>query len=112
MHAKSKHDAADRAGEPATLDQRVSEAEGGLESGIVRATGDLPSGAIITEKGLAAILGKHPCSIRRAVDRGELPPPARLMGKPSWTAGVIVRHIEKRLELAAEEADILTNHLM
>jgi predicted DNA-binding transcriptional regulator AlpA len=72
--------------------------------GICVEIGALPSGAIVTEKGLAGMLGKSQDSIKRAVERGELPPPVRLMGKPTWTAGSVVRHIEKRLEEAAREA--------
>ena len=40
-------------------------------------------------------------TIKRAVERGELPRPVRLMGKNTWTAGAIVRHLEARLEAEA-----------
>ena len=43
-------------------------------------------------------------SVKRAVQRGELPPPCRLFGGNAWTAGAIVQHIEKRLDQAAQEA--------
>ena len=72
---------------------------------VCRELGDLPAGALVTEAGLAKMLHKHPESIRRAVERGELPRPARLMGKPTWTVGAIVRHIEARLNAEAKEAD-------
>lgn len=74
--------------------------------GVCVELGALGSGAIITEDWLAARMGKG-CreTIRRAVERGELPPPVRIMGKSTWTAGAIVRHIEKRLELAAQEVE-------
>ncbi len=74
-------------------------------NGVCAKIGALPPGALVTEKGLATMMGKSAKSIRRAVARGELPPPVRLMGQLSWTAGAIVRHIEKRLEVAAREAE-------
>lgn len=64
--------------------------------------GGLPDGAVVSEGGLARLFGKHPASIKRAVERGELPPPVRLMGRPVWTAGVLRRHLDRRLEEAAE----------
>jgi hypothetical protein len=73
--------------------------------GIVRELGELGSGAVITESGLAKLMRRHPVSIKRAVERGELPPPIRLLGGPAWTVGVIVRHLEARLEQAAKEAE-------
>ncbi len=44
-------------------------------------------------------------SVRRAVEHGDLPPPVRLFGQNTWTAGVLVRHLEARLEQAAQEAE-------
>ena len=69
--------------------------------GVCAELGQLGEGAIVTEHGLAEIFGKHPVSVKRAVERGELPPPTRLMGKPVWTIGAIRRHIEERLEAEA-----------
>jgi hypothetical protein len=63
--------------------------------------GGLNDGALVFESGLARMFGKHPVSIKRAIERGELPPPTRLMGKPVWTVGAIRRHIEERLETEA-----------
>jgi hypothetical protein len=72
--------------------------------GVYAAIGALPPGALVTEDGLAGLLGKE-CreSIKRAVARGELPYPVRLMGKNTWTAGAIVRHVEDRLESEARK---------
>ena len=67
-------------------------------SGVFAALGALPLGALITEPGLAKMLGKCTASIKAAVERGELPRPARLMGKNTWTAGAIIRHHENRLD--------------
>lgn len=43
-------------------------------------------------------------TVKRAVKRGELPPPVRVMGKPTWTVGLIRTHMEKRLEDVARDA--------
>ncbi len=67
--------------------------------GIYVELGKLPPATLITESGLAGMLGKA-CreSIKRAIGRGELPPPIKLMGKNGWTVGRIVQHIEERLD--------------
>lgn len=77
--------------------------EPGDMTGVCAALGELGDGAVITEKGLAEMFGRHPMTIKRAVARGELPPPVRLFGTPVWTAGVIVKHLQSRLE--AESVD-------
>lgn len=71
--------------------------------GIIRVLSDSNPADIITEKALAHLFQRHPVSIKRAVRRGELPPPCRLFGGNAWTVGVIISHIEKRLEEAAKE---------
>ena len=73
--------------------------------GVMQELGKLPAGAIVSEAALAGMLRRHPCSIRRAVRRGELPPPVRLCGHPAWTAGHLVRYVENRLADAAREAE-------
>ncbi|HLX64063.1 MAG TPA: hypothetical protein VKX17_22515 [Planctomycetota bacterium] len=72
--------------------------------GIYLELGNLPPATILTEDGLAGMLGKA-CreSIKRAVARGELPPPAKLMGKNCWTAGRIVQFFEERLDAEARK---------
>jgi hypothetical protein len=69
--------------------------------GVYDRIGRLPPGAIVTEDGLATLLGKN-CreTVKRAVERGELPPPIKLMGRNCWTAGRIVGFLERRLEAA------------
>jgi hypothetical protein len=66
---------------------------------------ELPPATLLDEVALAALLGCHRCSIRRGVERGELPSPARLLGKPAWTAGRILDHFTARLEAAEAEAE-------
>ena len=73
--------------------------------GICAELGAMPSGALITEKALAALLGRTAKSIKRAVARGELPPPVRILGELRWTVGSLLRHIEKRLDDAARESE-------
>jgi predicted DNA-binding transcriptional regulator AlpA len=73
--------------------------------GIIVALADLGAGALISEEALAHLLGRHRASVKRAVRRGELPPPVRFLGRPTWTAGAILRHMEDRLEKAAREAE-------
>ena len=67
--------------------------------------GQLGRGAIITEAALARMLDRRQVTLKRAVKRGELPPPVRLLGGPVWTAGSIVGHLEQRLQDAAKEAE-------
>ncbi|MBU48724.1 MAG: hypothetical protein CL920_08515 [Deltaproteobacteria bacterium] len=73
--------------------------------GIIAELGSWPPSTIITEEYVANLFKRCPTSIKRAVGRGELPPPTRLMGKPTWTVGTIVRHIEARLEESAKDAE-------
>ena len=75
------------------------------DDGIIREIGDLPPGALVSEECLARIFGRHPISIKRAVERGELPPPTRLFGNSVWTAKAILCHIEGRLAIAKKEAE-------
>jgi len=73
--------------------------------GIVRELGELPPGAIVEEEALARMFGRHSVSVKRAVERGELPPPVRMFGKPCWTVGAILAHVEARLEDTKREAE-------
>lgn len=70
--------------------------------GIVQ-LGTLSPNSLISEAGLAEMFGKCRDSIKAAVDRRELPPSVRIMGKPMWTVGVIVRHVETMLESEAKK---------
>ena len=67
--------------------------------------GELPPGAILEEEAVARMFNRHPASVKRAVERGELPPPVRLFGKPAWTAGAILAHMDARLAAAKREAE-------
>ena len=73
--------------------------------GIIVALGEMKPGTIVTEEGLAQLFKRHVVSVKRAVERGELPPPCRLFGTRVWTAGALIRYIERRLDNAAQEAE-------
>ncbi len=79
--------------------------------GVIALLGDLRPGAILTEAGVARLFSRHVASVKRAVQRGELPPPCRLFGSNAWTAGSLVQHIEQRLAEAAKEADAMARKL-
>jgi hypothetical protein len=72
--------------------------------GVIAPLGEMPPGTIVTEEGLAQLFKRHVVSVKRAVERGELPPPCRLFGARVWTAGALIRYIEHRLDNAAREA--------
>jgi hypothetical protein len=77
---------------------------GPVPEGIIAVFGDLGPDAVIMEQGLGILFGRHESSIKRAVERGELPPPVRLFGQNAWTAGSLTRHFEDRLQRAADKA--------
>ncbi len=74
---------------------------------IVKELGELPASSVVTEEALAKLFNRHPVSIKRAVERGELPPAVRLFGKPIWTTQIIRDHLSKRLVQAQKEAESL-----
>src|SRR5262245_51122024 len=53
---------------------------------------------LICEHKLAQVFRCHVTSVKRAVQRGELPPPVPLFGVNFWTAAAILEHISARLE--------------
>ena len=83
----------------------------GLSSGVIRELGELPAGAVISEQGLARIFDRHKVSIKRAVERGELPPSVRLFGEPVWTVKAILEHLGNRLEQAKKETEQLQKQI-
>jgi len=79
--------------------------ETGISCSIVKKLGELPVGAIVDEEAIAQMFGRCTTSVKRAVDRGELPKPVRLFGKPCWTAGRILNFLDKRMETAQQESE-------
>lgn len=99
----------------ALVDHDPVETEGSSDPdemlGVIALLGELQPGAILTEVGVARLFHRHVASVKRAVLRGELPPPCRLFGSNVWTAGALVQHIEQRLEAAAKEANRMAQKL-
>ena len=83
------------------------DAEQNNDLGIIRELGDLPADAVISEQALTKIFDRHRVSIKRAVERGELPPSIRLFGEPVWTVKVLREHLGKRLDQAKKESEHL-----
>ena len=71
--------------------------------GIIAILGDLGPGAVINEEALATLFRRSASSVKRAVDKGELPEPIRLFAQPTWTVRVLVDHLEQRLRQAAQK---------
>jgi hypothetical protein len=80
-------------------------ADGNRLLGIIGVLGELKPAAIITEEGVARLFNRHVASVKRAVQRGELPPSTRLFGQNVWTVGTLIRHIENRLDQAAKDTE-------
>ncbi|MFC1762976.1 hypothetical protein ACFL6U_12965 [Planctomycetota bacterium] len=76
-------------------------------SGIIRELGTLPEYTVIYESALARILNRHKVSIKRAVERGELPPGVKMFGEQAWTVKAIREHISQRLVKAAQDIEKL-----
>jgi len=57
---------------------------------------------VIDINGMAQLLGRHQQTVKRAVRRGELPRGTRLMGRTTWTAAGILRHVEGRVKRQTE----------
>ncbi len=85
--------------------------EQSVAPGIIKELGDLPAETIISEQGLAKIFNRHKVSIKRAVERGELPPSVKLFGEPVWTIKALREHLAKRLDAAKKESEQLQKKL-
>jgi hypothetical protein len=81
------------------------------DAGIIRELGDLAPDTVITEEALAKIFDRHRVSVKRAISRGELPPPVRLFGEPCWTVRALREHMSKRLEAAKKETEQLERRI-
>ncbi len=79
--------------------------------GIIRQLGDLPAEAVVSEEGLAKMLGKCRTSIKRAVRRQELPVPVRMFGESVWTVQALRDHLSQRLEAAKKDAERLQRRI-
>jgi hypothetical protein len=81
--------------------QEPQEVEPDME--IMTALAVLPPHALISEHQLAELFRRHVSSVKRAVQREELPPPVALFGANVWTVAVILDHISARLEAARKD---------
>ena len=86
-------------------------ADGNNLLGIIAVLGELKPAAIITEEGVARLFNRHVASVKRAVQRGELPPSIPLFGQNVWTVGILIRHIESRLDQAAKDVERSTRKI-
>jgi len=73
------------------------------DSGIITAIGSVPPGTILNEKSLAEAFSRSTMSIKRAVERKEIPPPIKVLGELRWTAGSILSYLERRIEEKRQE---------
>src|SRR5262249_47284252 len=71
-----------------------------VESGVefMTALAMLPPQTLISESRLAQMARRHVTSVKRAIQRGELPPPVPLFGANVWTVAAILEYINARLE--------------
>ena len=79
--------------------------------GIIRELGELPPDTVLSEEALAKMFRRHRVSVKRAVERGELPPSIRLFGEPVWTVRALRDHMSKRLEAAKKEVERLHHRI-
>lgn len=80
--------------------------------GIWREFNDLGRDTLISEAAMAQIFGKHLMSIRRAIDKQQLPQPAKLMDARVWRLGTILDFIDARLKAEQKEADKLRRRVL
>ena len=71
---------------------------------IMAALAALPPHTLIFEHQLAQMFGRHVSSIRRAIQRGELPPSVPLLNDHVWTTGVLWQYTIARLDAAQQTA--------
>src|SRR5438132_13696408 len=65
---------------------------------IMTALAVLPPQTLLSQYKLAQMVRRHVTSVKRAIQRGELPPPVPLFGANVWTVAAILEHISARLE--------------
>jgi hypothetical protein len=84
-------------------------------SGVCIDLATLPVNAQLDMHALAKIFKRSKKSIQRAIRRGDLPKPFRMMGKCVWLAGVIIDHfVEKQkaaLQLDEKRKERLSRHV-
>ena len=84
--------------EPAQLDEHGKGA-------VLDELAKLPEKAILDEAALAKALHVAPRTLRRMVNRWQLPPPVPLGGRSVWFAGRVLAHIEAAAIRAEKDAE-------
>ena len=72
---------------------------------LIDALARLPAMAILDEAALAKALHVAPRTLRRMVNRWQLPPPVPLGGRSVWFAGRVLAHIEAAAIRAEKDAE-------
>lgn len=71
-----------------------------FNSNIISGFCDIRPETLIDKKTVGMKFGRCDASVDRAVNRGELPPPIKVLGKQRWLVGAILEHFR---ELHAQE---------
>lgn len=74
-------------------------------TGIITALATLPEKALLEETAMTRALGVSARTIRRMVDRHELPPPIPLAGRSVWIAGRVFAYLDAQANQAEKEAE-------
>ena len=72
--------------------------------GVMDGLAKIPARTILREKAMAAAFGVSTRTIRRMVERHELPPGVPLAGKMAWMTGKLLAFLEMKLEQAEKSA--------
>lgn len=64
----------------------------------------LPTGTMLDERALAGVLRVSPRTIRRMVERGELPEGVKLGGRKIWISEKVIDYIAAQADRQAAEA--------
>jgi predicted DNA-binding transcriptional regulator AlpA len=82
----------------------VQESKSAEPTGIILGLAALPEKAILTEAALATTIGVTQRTIRRMVQRNEIPPPVPLAGQAVWFAGGVLAYIQSRIDRRLRDA--------
>lgn len=70
---------------------------------VVRTLADLPPRSLVTEAGLAEMFSVSDRTVRRMVERGQLPPPVKLADRNTWMVGLLLDYLEEQMLQAVSE---------
>jgi len=72
---------------------------------ILSGMAELPGKTLLDEAALATLLGVSKRTVRRMVQRFELPPSIAVGGRATWIVERVLAHLDERARRAAREAD-------